>query len=51
MFIILSPMDIDHNVLCEQKMSINKKLYVVCFLILLLGIDCPSFKHAQFHIL
>ena len=24
---------------------------MVCFLILLLGIDCPSFKHAQFHIL
>ena len=23
MFIILSHMDIDHNVLCEQKMSIN----------------------------
>ena len=23
MFIILSPMDIDQNVLCEQKMSIN----------------------------
>ena len=23
MFIILSPVDIDHNVLCEQKMSIN----------------------------
>ena len=46
MFIILSPMDIDKNVLCEQEM----RLFMVCFLILLLVIDCPCFKHAQFHI-
>ena len=36
-------MDIDKKVLCEQKMNINKRFYVMCFLILLLGIYCFGF--------
>ena len=29
-------------------MSINYRFYVVCFLILFLGIDCSGFKHCNF---